>query len=400
MFGTILHRMIFWELVRVFLLALVTLTGLFLLAGLVAEATQRGLSPTQVLMVIPLVAPNALPYTIPTAALFATCVVYGRLSHDNEITAIKAAGVHLGRLVAPSVLLGLLAGGGTLALYYDFIPRTHLMLRTQVFADVEELLYGLLKKQGTLRDNKMKVPFAMWVRQVQGRRLIDAIIKKLEEKGDGYSFVARAREAQIHYLPDRNMISVDLVNVSTFGENNVFKGNLNEPEPFEIPLPPSFQPSSYQPRPSDLTWVQLLQRRVDIRDEVREAYAQAANPPVKDLPPEQRARAEEAFRAIPALKVREQNNLEVELNARPALAVGCLCFALIGGPVGIWFSRADYLSAFVSCFLPTVFVYYPLLLCGTNLAKEGRLPAAVGLWLANGAAALAALVLYARLLRR
>src|SRR5437764_14622016 len=111
MFGTILHRMIFGELVRVFALALVTLTGLFLLAGLVAEATQRGLAPSQILTVIPLLVPNTLPYTVPSTTLFATCVVYGRLAHDNEITAIKSAGVHLGRLVTPAILLGFLPCG-------------------------------------------------------------------------------------------------------------------------------------------------------------------------------------------------------------------------------------------------------------------------------------------------
>jgi lipopolysaccharide export system permease protein len=107
-----------------------------------------------------------------------------------------------------------------------------------------------------------------------------------------------------------------------------------------------------------------------------------------------------AFRNLLPVKQREQHVIEVELYMRPALAVGCLCFALIGGPVGIWFSRADYLSAFVSCFLPTVFVYYPLLLCGTNLAKDGRIPPAVGLWAANAAVGGAAVVLYWRLLRR
>src|SRR3954453_13044897 len=111
MFGTILQRMIFWELVRVFLLALVRLTGLFLLGGLVSEATQRGFSRLEVLMVIPLLVPNTLPYTIPATTLCATCGVYGRLSHDNEVTAVKPAGVPPGRLIAPSLLLGLMTAG-------------------------------------------------------------------------------------------------------------------------------------------------------------------------------------------------------------------------------------------------------------------------------------------------
>ena len=100
------------------------------------------------------------------------------------------------------------------------------------------------------------------------------------------------------------------------------------------------------------------------------------------------------------IKAREQAMVEVELYQRPALAVGCLCFVLLGCPVGIWFSKSDYLSAFVTCFLPTLFVYYPLLLCGTNLAKEGRISAAAGMWAANVVAAVAAVVMYGRLFKK
>src|SRR5262249_36103515 len=84
-FGSLINRMILAELLKVFLLALTALTGLFLLAGLIQEAAQRGLSPGQVLLAIPLLIPNTLPYTIPATTLFATCVVYGRMAHDNEV---------------------------------------------------------------------------------------------------------------------------------------------------------------------------------------------------------------------------------------------------------------------------------------------------------------------------
>ena len=84
---------------------------------------------------------------------------------------------------------------------------------------------------------------------------------------------------------------------------------------------------------------------------------------------------------------------------RPALSCGCLCFVLVGCPVGIWFSRSDYLSAFITCFLPIVFLYYPTLLCTTNLAKQGRVPAAVALWAANAIMGVIALFLFRRLLK-
>jgi lipopolysaccharide export system permease protein len=46
-------------------------------------------------------------------------------------------------------------------------------------------------------------------------------------------------------------------------------------------------------------------------------------------------------------------------------------FVVLGAPVGIMFARRDFLSAFMTCFLPIITVYYPLMLFGTNLSKEG-----------------------------
>lgn len=399
LFGTTIQRMIFAELVRVFLLALVTLTSLFLLAGLVAEATQRGLAPSQILMVIPLLIPNTLPYTVPSTVLFAACVVYGRLAADNEITALKAAGIHLGKLLAPALLLGSLMAAGTMALYWDFIPRTHLMMRTKVLNDIEELIYTALKRHGCLRDPKIE--YCMWVRQVQGRRLIDAIFKQRDSVKGGYRTVARAREARLTYDPVRNVLRADMSYVATYGENDLFSANVTDPS-FPIQLPESLLGNYYIRRPTDLTWSELMERRTTIADEVREAEEYARNPPPPDpkLTPKEAAEAATAWKNLLPVKVRERNGVEMEIHLRPSLAIGCLVFALVGAPVGIFFSRSDYLSTFVSCFLPTVVTYYPLLMSGMNLAKEGRMPAAISMWAANVVVGVAAIVLYARLLRR
>jgi lipopolysaccharide export system permease protein len=84
---------------------------------------------------------------------------------------------------------------------------------------------------------------------------------------------------------------------------------------------------------------------------------------------------------------------------RLALSVGCLFFILVGCPVGILLCRSDYLSSFVICFLPIVFIYYPLLLCGTGMAKEGRLPPVPLVWAANGVVAVMGVGLFGRLLK-
>jgi lipopolysaccharide export system permease protein len=67
--------------------------------------------------------------------------------------------------------------------------------------------------------------------------------------------------------------------------------------------------------------------------------------------------------------------------------------------VGIWFSRSDYLSAFITCFLPIVLVYYPLMLCGINLSKLGQLSPWLAVWIADALIAIIALTLFRKLLR-
>src|SRR5206468_12781186 len=109
------------------------------------QANQMGLTLYQVLEAIPLFIPNMLPYTIPATTLFASCVVYGRLSHDNEVVAIKAAGVHLINILKPALLLGTITTLVTAGLYHTVIPLSQQMLYKQLLDDPEELLYNMLR---------------------------------------------------------------------------------------------------------------------------------------------------------------------------------------------------------------------------------------------------------------
>src|SRR5579859_1944483 len=167
-------------------MSLFGITGILVMA----EATQQGLGPAQIIMVIPLLVPSTLPYTIPTTTLFATCLVYGRLAHDNEILAIKSAGVNILYVIWPGVLLGIVMSCATMVMYLDLIPSTHHMLRAQVLKDVEEYMYALLRKDGYIKQPGMN--FSIFVRQVQGRRLVDSVFKRQDGKGQ-YDAIATAR---------------------------------------------------------------------------------------------------------------------------------------------------------------------------------------------------------------
>lgn len=406
----ILYRVLFWELLRVFLFCLTGLTGLFLVAGLVQQAAQLGLSPSQILEAIPLIIPSTLPYTIPATTLFASCVVYGRLANDNEIVAIKAAGIDLLTILRPAVALGLVTTAVTGGLYYSVIPRTQQMLQAQILQDPEEVLYNLLKRERSYRSGNF--PYVIFVRDVQGRRLIDVIVKKRAkirasdgtEVLFGYDFVARAREARLVVDLEKGTLSIDPDRWVVNGRDTILETEGNRP--IEIPLPDMFSAKNAKARPMALEWEELPERIAELKDKwAARVAARDENLRKIDREPDADRRkilvAQDAhFKAQIDDAARSIRNVEYEMYYRPSLAVGCLCFALIGCPVGIWANRSDYLSTFVSCFLPTVFVYYPLLLAGGGLARDGKVPMVVGVWGANAVAGLAALVLTFRLIRR
>jgi lipopolysaccharide export system permease protein len=393
-FGIILNRMILWELVKVFALSLVCITGILVMAGIVAEASQQGLGPAQVLAVIPLLVPSTLPYTIPATTLFASCVVYGRLAADNEILAIKAAGINILKVLVPALVIGSAASAATMGLYYWFIPHTHHVLRSLFLNDVEEFLYAMLRKEGQIKQNGLK--YSMWVHRVQGRRLLDVVFKRLDEKGH-YDVIAHAREAELWYVTSRGELRVHMQQAEVYNEKDQTRVHFPD-KVFDVTMPPPKE--SRQPRPRELSWQQILERRENLRQEQELLQTQVALTAARllmDHPPSDLFQQQSSLYYMAKSQQSEMNALDAELQMRPALSLGCLFFVLVGCPVGIWFSRSDYLSAFITCFLPIVCLYYPILLCGTNLAKDGKLPPSVAVWAANATVGVVGLWLFRRL---
>jgi lipopolysaccharide export system permease protein len=397
-FFSILHRTILGELLKVFLLALVGLTGILLIAGIIAEASQHGLGPQQILMVIPLIIPNTMPYTLPATTLFATCIVYGRLAHDNEILAIKAAGVNVLRVVWPCVLLGLVTSAVTLGLYLDVIPSTHHLMRTMFLENVEEMLYEMLRHDHQI--NQPKLNYKMYVRQVHGRKLQQAIFQQLSKLGKP-EYTAYSEEAELRVDRKNNKILVKMIRGEVLSETGTQRGYFEE-KTWDVPLPKDLDEKFRKRRASDLTWLEIAEMRNELVDDIEKNDAEIALLKAQLLlpnPPPMLAQHINNLRYRKLVFEGELRGLEAEVQMRPALALGCLCFVLVGCPVGIFFSKSDILSAFITCFLPIVFLYYPLLLCGINLAKNNDISPVLSVWAANGVVAVLSLELFRRLLK-
>ena len=105
----ILHRYIFRTLLGTFLTALVVLSFV-MMVGLLFKATgyiASGASFSMVARFLWLGFPGTLSMSIPIAALVSTLLVFGRLSSDSEISAMRACGVSMRRIMLTPFLLGI-----------------------------------------------------------------------------------------------------------------------------------------------------------------------------------------------------------------------------------------------------------------------------------------------------
>jgi lipopolysaccharide export system permease protein len=390
--------MILIELLKIFFLALVGLTGIILLAGVISEAMKNGFGPAQILACIPLLLPSLLPYTVPTTTLFATCIVYGRLSADNEILALKSAGVHIFHVVWPALFLGLATTAVTMFCYLDVIPYTGYLLRNELIGDVEELLYTMLRREGCIRHPR--VSWEINVKAVHGRKLQDVIFKRKMPNGSGFDTIAWAKEAELRVDLTHHRILVDMRHCHVMQKDGAV--GFVESKIWPVELVGEWGPGSTKIRAMDMTWTELLEYERNFQKRKEETgqrldLLQAGN----FLRPTQSSDEVLAGQLIRERKYLDDCifSIHAELHLRPALALGCLCFALVGCPIGIWFSKSDYLSAFITCFLPIVVVYYPLIFCMFDLSRAGKIPPWMSIFNADALMLLIGGFLFRRLAR-
>lgn len=124
----ILHRYLLKELFRTFLPSLLCFEFVLLL-GFSIQLLHKGLDVPSVFSVLPYMVLYTLPHALPSSLLTATVMTYGRLSADNEITAIRIAGIHLHSIVTPIVITGVFFSIFTLYLNAEVLPRSYYKVR-------------------------------------------------------------------------------------------------------------------------------------------------------------------------------------------------------------------------------------------------------------------------------
>ncbi len=384
MFG-ILQRYVMGEVLRAFTLALITLTTVIVLFMVMIEASKMGLSPAEIANLVPYVIPGSLPYTIPVSLLFSVTVVYGRLAADNEIVAVKTAGLSAMTVLRPSMMLGIILSLMMWYLSYAPIPKANNYAKLIMFKNMEELFYRFLKRDREFNNNSW--PFLITVKDVNEKVMLDATFKhRASDSKDPNKFdtIIQAKRATIHFDTEKKLARVylDGSHVSD-PRNDVFLINDSY---FDMDLPAERSLTSDK-RIQEKTTPELILDQIDFRKKMaKERKRQAMGASLwMGMGRLNRVDWAQVHRSFVDYGTWDMNykQYETEKQQRVAMSFGPLFFVLLGAPVGILFARRDFLSAFISCFVPIIILYYPLVLLGTNMGKEGILNPAVALWLGN-----------------
>jgi lipopolysaccharide export LptBFGC system permease protein LptF len=136
---------IFWQLLRVFLLATLSLAGIMSFAGLLRPLTEHGLDIRQVNRMLLYMLPAMSTYSLPVAALFAATFVYGKFSADNELTAMRAGGISFlsmrrFSIALPALLLGLFVATVSLVMLCFIVPIFTYKVQEIIYSNIAKVI--------------------------------------------------------------------------------------------------------------------------------------------------------------------------------------------------------------------------------------------------------------------
>jgi lipopolysaccharide export system permease protein len=376
----ILTHYVLSELLKVFLISLTGLTTLLVVVVVIQQAQNADLPLAQVLQLIPYALPEALRMTVPVTLLLACTSVFARMSGANEVVAAKALGISPMTLVWPA--LGLAAGLSLVTVWLNDLAVSwgrNGMQRVAV-ESIDEIIYSVLRAQ-----HRYSSPsFSINVKGVEGRKLLRPTVT-VQARGNSAATTVTAECAELKTDLRESVLKIILHQVTI---DVGVKGTGQFPDyPLEIPLADASRANNVTSRPP--SWLpmrvipdEVAKQQLVIAQCDREMAAQAA---YQMLCGDFDHLTGAEWQASLEKRAGEQGllyRLLTEPHRRWSAGFSCLCFAWVGVPIAIRLRNRDFLTSFFLCFLPILVVYYPLLMFGTHLAKDGTIPPSF-VWIGN-----------------
>ena len=220
----ILRSYILRETIVPFLLSLCVLTCVFLLGNLIQLANlviNKGVHLATVGEIFILYFPVLIGYTLPIATLIAIILTMSRFSADNEIIAIRASGIYLGRILWPLAVIGLILSLCSLIMNERVIPYAHhkqrVLMKTLGVKNPTALLEaGIFIKSF---DNQI-----LFIHKIDGNKMHNITI--YQPQPDGPTRTIIARQGEFTPVPDKDQIKLKLIDGTSdepsLGDSNSF----------------------------------------------------------------------------------------------------------------------------------------------------------------------------------
>jgi lipopolysaccharide export LptBFGC system permease protein LptF len=176
-----MSKTLFWyllkDLLRIFVMAAGTLAGIMSFGALLRPLTQHGLDASQIGKILSYFQPAMLTYSLPIAALFATTIVYGRLSADNELTACRACGISSVAMTWPAFLLGLVVALISLCFLSFIVPVFTYKVEKVIYSNIAQLIANKITRTHEISYGRTSI-FAQAAEvkpSVDGKQVVDLI---------------------------------------------------------------------------------------------------------------------------------------------------------------------------------------------------------------------------------
>jgi lipopolysaccharide export system permease protein len=374
----LIQRVLLGEMIRIFFSILTGVTVILVFIGVFREASEHGLGPEQILAILPFIVPSLLPFTIPATMLLTVCVVYGRMSGDQEITACKSAGINVMALIWPSLAMGAVLSVSSFFLTDQAIPWAMSRIQWIVVHSMEEIFFDRLKSQHQFIERKQGIIISTM--DVDNRTLIKPTITYKPGK-EGTPLRLQAERIGLEFDIEKSLVHVRVIG-GYYEKPGEQKGFI-EDQQFTFPLPKMLKPLKAQNLPVN-----------EIRDEIiamekqrnfNDRFAQLEASSTMMLGEFDRYASTEFNRMYYDNEdnTRKIDRMYTEIHSRYALAGSCLCFVLIGSPFSILQGKKQFLTSFILCFVPIILVYYPIIMLLMNQSKNGTIDPSYGMWIAN-----------------
>jgi len=380
--------------------------------------------------------PETIGFTIPLAVLIGSLLVFGRLSTDSEIAAMRACGINLLRVMLWPLVIALALSLVCLYIHNEIAPRSE-EARAQLTLNATADLGLDIMEPGVFNDgpNHMKIWFAsrngQWLtdlrvydktksgldREIRAVRacvsrqgdnlkldLYDAVIDPLDDDHPGAAHASRFA----HEIVDAFKTTSRPQKVRTSGSGELLQ---MLPEAVALQADPARAAAIIQACPACAhrdakgkstcrnpvhELARALQNAPGLYDPAQAKRLKATCPACQAGACTNAAHARillaaDAYERVQGLPT----EIRVELNKRAALACAAFCFALIGMPLGIRSHRRES-TVGVAIGLGIALVFYLAMILADALKRSPQLHPELIVWLPVVICVLVAAVLIPR----